>query len=107
VALLIPAIHLSVADTLRRRVGREGRSRARHEVEDLTQDILAALFADGGRRLRLWDPERGLALPRFVGLVSRHLVESFLRRRDHRVWEDRAIDGDDQVAFPDPAESPE
>jgi RNA polymerase sigma factor (sigma-70 family) len=107
VELITPSIHVNVADTLRRRVRADGRSRARHEVEDLTQEVLAALFADQGRRLRLWDPARGLSLPRFVGLVSRHLVESFLRRRDHRVWEDKPIDGDEADVLPDPAESPE
>jgi RNA polymerase sigma-70 factor (ECF subfamily) len=104
--LLIPPIQASVANTLRRRVAEANRSRARHEVEDLVQDVLFALFRDGGKRLRAWDPERGLALPGYVKLMARHLVLSFLRKRERRVWEDASDEEagalpEDPQAFPE------
>lgn len=105
--IITPSIRLSIADTLRRRVKTVARSRARHEIEDLTQDVLLALLDKRGRRLRLWDPERGLPLNRYVELVSRHLVESFLRKRERRVWENDQIDGEGFSQLADKGESPE
>lgn len=49
------------------------------QVDDLVQDVLAALLDRDGRRLRLWDPERGASLATFVDRVSLHLVCSWLR----------------------------
>lgn len=105
--ILAPAIRLSVADTLRRRVRSVARSRARHEIEDLCQDVLAALYERGGRRLLTWDPERGLSLKRYVELCTRHLVESFLRKKARRVWENDSLDAEGVVDLADAGESPE
>ncbi|MFT3773439.1 MAG: sigma-70 family RNA polymerase sigma factor [Minicystis sp.] len=105
--MITPSIRYSVADTLRRRLSTTARSRARHEVEDLTQEVLFALVANDGKRLRAWDPERGLSFKRFVELVSRHLVESFLRRRERRIWEGEPLDGGDFDHLEDVADGPE
>lgn len=104
--LITPPIHVSVADTLRHRVAASQRSRARHEVEDLTQEVLCALLANGGKRLRAWDPERGLSLPGYVKLTARHLVLSFLRKRERRIWEDEA-DEDAAASAEDHGAGPE
>jgi len=101
-----PAVQVSVADTLRRRIPAAAYSRARHEVEDLTQEVLLALFANDGKRLRTWDPERGLSLPGYVKLVARHLVLSFLRKRERRVWEDEPVN-DVEPDAQHPGASPE
>jgi RNA polymerase sigma-70 factor (ECF subfamily) len=106
-AVITPSIRYSVADTLRRRVRSVVRSRVRHEVADLTQDVLVALLANDGRRLRQWDPERGLSLRRYVEMVARHLVESFLRKRERRFWENEPIDAGGFEELEDGAESPE
>jgi len=58
------------------------------EVEDLTQQIFEVLFADGARVLRGWDPERGLSLPNFVGLVAEREVSSILRSGRRSPWTD-------------------
>ncbi len=45
----------------------------------MTQDVLAALFANGGRLIRSWDAEKGLSLENFAGLVARRHALSALR----------------------------
>jgi RNA polymerase sigma factor (sigma-70 family) len=87
-----PAIQISAAETLRHRMPAASYGRARHEIEDLAQEVLLALFANDGKRLRAWDPAKGLGLPGYVKLVARHLVLSFLRKRERRVWEDEEVD---------------
>jgi DNA-directed RNA polymerase specialized sigma24 family protein len=61
--------------------GRRSQGQLRAEVEDLCQEVLLALFANDGRVLRDWDPERGLSLKGFVGLVAQRQVLSLLRSR--------------------------
>jgi len=58
----------------------------RQEVEDLTQEVFLALFADGARVLRSWQPERGLSLENFVGLVAERLAVSILRNQRRSPW---------------------
>jgi RNA polymerase sigma factor (sigma-70 family) len=69
----------------------------RQEVEDFTQEVFAALFADDGRVLREWDPERGLSLANYVGLVAEHQVASILRSRRRNPWTDEPTDDADLV----------
>src|SRR5947199_3890226 len=80
VARLTPVIQARVARTLLARRSRlaGGRDR-REEVKDLSQDVFLALFSQDGHVLRTWQPERGLSLESFVGLVAERLVLSFLR----------------------------
>lgn len=72
---------------LRRRLLAAGRD-VRQEVEDMTQDVFGALFAHDGRALRAWDPERGLSLANFVGLVADRQIASTLRSGRRNPWRD-------------------
>lgn len=78
---LTPVIQARVARALLRRKGAVGNRDVRQEVEDLTQEVFLRLFADGGRALGQWDPERGLSLLNFAGLLAEREVSSILRSR--------------------------
>jgi RNA polymerase sigma factor (sigma-70 family) len=89
VAMLTPVIQSRVArGLLLRRVGAAGGRNVRQEVEDLTQEIFLALFADGGKVLRSWEPERGLTFPNFVGLVAERQTASILRSGRRSPWKE-------------------
>ena len=89
VARLTPVIQRRVArGLLLRRVGAASGRNVRQEVEDLTQDIFLVLFADGGKVLRSWEPERGLTLPNFVGLVAERQTASILRSGKRSPWKE-------------------
>lgn len=79
VARLAPTIQVRVGTALLRRRGRARGRNLRQEVEDLSQEVFAALFEDGGRVLRRWDPLRGLSLKSFVGLVAEREAGMILR----------------------------
>jgi DNA-directed RNA polymerase specialized sigma24 family protein len=49
------------------------------DEEDLLQEVMMGLFADQGRLLRTWDPERGASLTQFCGLVAQRRAISLLR----------------------------
>jgi RNA polymerase sigma factor (sigma-70 family) len=87
VAALTPIVQARVARTLlaRRALWSGGRS-VRQEVEDLSQEVFLALFVRDARVLRSWQPERGLSLPGFVGMIAERQALSFLRngRRNPR-----------------------
>ena len=104
VAALTPVIQARVARTLlARRSHLAGDRNVRQEVEDLTQDIFLSLFARDAHVLRSWQPERGLSLENFVGLVSERYVVSFLRsgKRNPRKEELWPVEDLDRAA-PDP-----
>ena len=89
VAQLTPVIQARVARTLLLwRTGPAAGRDVRQEVEDLTQEIFLLLFADGGRVLASWQPERGLSLPNFVGLVTERQVTSILRSGKRNPWKE-------------------
>jgi RNA polymerase sigma-70 factor, ECF subfamily len=107
IARLTPVIQARVARGLlqRRRGTSAGRS-VRQEVEDLTQDVFVALFADGGKVLRTWQPERGLSLANFVGLVAERQTASILRSGKRSPWKEdptltAELDGSDAGSGPD------
>src|SRR5690348_16540813 len=78
---LLPVVQHRVARALHRAGAASRQNRdLRQEVEDFTQEVLAALFEDHARRLRSWDPARGLSLENYVGLVTERGVASRLRR---------------------------
>jgi RNA polymerase sigma-70 factor (ECF subfamily) len=79
VGRLTPVIQARVARALLLAPPAERRGDLRQQVEDLCQEVFLALFADAGRVLRSWEPERGLSLDNFVGLVARRRALSFLR----------------------------
>jgi RNA polymerase sigma-70 factor (ECF subfamily) len=73
---LSPIVRARVATMLWRR----GHG-SRQELDDLTQEVLLQLFAGESRVLASWQPERGLGLTAFVGLVAKRLAATLLRRR--------------------------
>lgn len=82
---LTPVIRAGVGAVLAR--GQAfGRRAARQEIEDVTQTVLLALFADRGRVLLQWDPARGRDLPSFVALLARRETVSVLRSRRRSPW---------------------
>ncbi len=86
VDLLSPVIHFRVGRALMRRTQAAGGRDVRQEVEDFTQDVFGALFADDGRALRGWDPDRGLSLANFAGLFAERQISSLLRTRKRSPW---------------------
>lgn len=76
---LSPVVHRRVAAVLLR-CG--GRSRdLRPEIEDLIQEVLLSLFVREGRALDAWNPEYGVSLEGFVGVIARRRAVSTLRTR--------------------------
>jgi len=89
VDVLTPVVQARVARRLlSRRVGPAKNRDARQEVEDLTQEVFLALFADAGKVLRSWDPEQGLSLANFVGLVAERQAVSILRSGKRSPWKE-------------------
>lgn len=72
---LAPIIRARTARVLRRRAS-PGQPRC--AVDDLTQEVFVRLFAADRRALRAWDPERGLSLGSFVGLIAEREASSVL-----------------------------
>ncbi|MCB9727282.1 MAG: sigma-70 family RNA polymerase sigma factor [Deltaproteobacteria bacterium] len=96
----MPTVHFRVARQLMRsRAGARGRD-IRQEVEDMVQDVFYELFRDDGKRLRGWDPKRGLSLANYVGMVAEQRVLANLRSGRRSPWtedpsEAEALDGGD------------
>lgn len=86
---LAPAVQAEVSSVLRSRA--ERKRDVQQEVEDLTQDIFAFLFAENGRALRAWRPERGRSLLNFVRLLARHQTISILRIAKRNPWTDEPM----------------
>lgn len=101
---LLPVVQARVARALVRRRAGTGRD-VRQEVEDLAQEVFAALFADGGRVLRAWDPARGMSLANFCGLVAEREAISILRSGRRSPWTEAATELEelekDMAAAPD------
>lgn len=83
---LTPVIQARVARVVLATRLAGGSHGARSQVEDLTQEVFLLLFADSGRVLRSWQPERGLSLENFVGLVARRRAISVLRTGRTAPW---------------------
>lgn len=105
---LTPVIQSRVArGLLRWRTGRAAGRDIRHEVEDFTQGIFLFLFADDGKVLRSWHPERGLSLLNFVGLVAERQTVSSLRSGKRSPWKEEVMlptDPDRAATDPGPEE---
>ena len=86
VDLMTPVVHVRVARALRRRL-HDARGRdLRQDLEDLTQDVFAALFAKDGKALRAWNAERGLSFLSFVGFLAEREVAMRLRTTKRNPW---------------------
>jgi RNA polymerase sigma-70 factor (ECF subfamily) len=104
---LTPVIQARVARSLLR-AGRGAGPRLRQEMKDLVQQVFLALFEERGRILASWDPDRGLSLDNFVGLVAERQVISILRSGKRDPWkEDPTLteEMDAPSAEPDPEEA--
>lgn len=88
---LAPVVQRRVARALLR-TGLARSRELRPDVEDLCQEVFSQLFASGGRVLATWQPERGLSLAAFVGLVAQRQVSSLLRRRQDNPLSTKATD---------------
>jgi DNA-directed RNA polymerase specialized sigma24 family protein len=79
-----------------------GRPVSRSDVLDLTQQVLLLLFEREGRVLRSWDPERGLSLRGFVGLVAEREALTLLRTGRRSAWAETPTSDDvlDQAPAP-------
>jgi len=101
------ALVLRLSPIVQRRVGRplasdhaaQGRRVERHQVLDLTQQILLLLFDRDSRVLRSWDPERGLSLANFVGLVAEREAKAILRSGRRSAWAEKPTSEDDVSAL--------
>lgn len=104
VDLLTPVIQKRVARTLLRLRPGASSGRIRQEVEDLTQEVYKTLFNKNGRVLRTWDPERGLSLLNFVGMVAEKRAAGILRPKNGPLRNDeQAIEPDVDPPHPGPS----
>ena len=80
-----PVIQARVVRVLRRHASRLG-NRAFQEVEELVQQVFVSLFENDAAPLRAWQPERGLSLNNWVGLLAEQQVLALLRTRKRNPW---------------------
>lgn len=99
---LSPVIQARVARTLLRRAGAARGRDVRQEIEDLTQEVFVALFRDDAKLLRAWDPERGMGIKGFVGLIAEQQVAQVLRSRRRSPWTEDPTDATDLASAPEP-----
>ncbi len=90
-ARITPVVQARVARALWRRGRVKGRD-PRQELEDMVQEVFVALFENQGRVLRAWDPDRGLSLENFVGLVAEREVACILRSGKRSPWTEDPCD---------------
>jgi len=87
---LTPVIQSKAARAiLRRRAGKVQRETLAQDVEELTQEVFLALFADGARVLRSWDAAKGSSLRNFVGIVAEREIADILQSGRRRPWNER------------------
>jgi DNA-directed RNA polymerase specialized sigma24 family protein len=75
----------------------------RSDVLDLTQHMLLLLFEDGARILSNWEPERGLSLENFVGLVVEREALAFLRSGRRSAWAETPTSDDILAGHSEPS----
>jgi RNA polymerase sigma-70 factor (ECF subfamily) len=98
IALLAPVVRQRVSKQLLMHAGRSGRSPSPADVDDLAHDVFLVLFDGGGRVLQAWDPERGLSLRNFVGLVAQREAGAILRSGRRSAWAEDPTQDDVQLA---------
>lgn len=106
-AEITPAVHLAVADGLRRHLPASAWARVRHDVCDLAQEVFLLLFDKNGKRLRDWDPGFGISLAGYVKVIARNHTVSFLRtKRNQNTWAHQPIEPDELGELPGLDEGP-
>lgn len=93
---LTPVIQARAARAIyRRHAHRSQRRDLEQEVEELTQEVFASLFARDAATLRSWDPSRGLSLRSFVSLVADREISNILQSGRRRPWSEvKTVDND-------------
>jgi DNA-directed RNA polymerase specialized sigma24 family protein len=91
---LTPVIQARVARVLLRAGSIDRRGTVRQEVEDLTQDIFARLFANQGEVLRGWDESKGLSLLGYVGLIAERDCISMVRSKRRNPYTERPTEAE-------------
>jgi DNA-directed RNA polymerase specialized sigma24 family protein len=91
---LTPVIQARVARVLLRAGSLDRRGTVRQEVEDLTQDIFARLFAHEGEVLRGWDESKGLSLLGYVGLIAERECISMVRSKRRNPYTERPTEAE-------------
>ncbi len=105
---LTPVIQTRAARVLLRQAGAAAGRNVRQDVADMTQEVFLALFDRGGRKLRAWDPARGMSFRNFVGYLPEREVMSRLRRGRTSPWtEDPTLSSELEQQLPrDPSPEP-
>ena len=85
VEMISPIIHARVGRVLRRRNVAQCHD-VQQEAMDLTQQTYANLLKNNGHLLRSWDPERGMSLANYVGMIAEQTAEAATRKRSEEVW---------------------
>jgi len=86
IAQLAPVVRQRVAKMLLHAAARSGRTPGPADVDDLAHDVFVVLFEREGRVLKAWDPQRGLSLRNFVGLVAQREASAILRSGRRSAW---------------------
>ncbi len=95
---LTPVVQARIGRALVAWAQGHGRDRIREEVTDMTQEVLASLFANEGSLIRRWDAEKGLSLDNFAGLIARRHALSVLRTHKRNPFtEDATVDAELEV----------
>lgn len=84
-------VQVEVAHLLLRHARVRGRS-AREDLEDFVQEIFACLWADQGKLLRRWAPERGRSLESYVRMITRSRALDILRSKRRNPWQAEPMD---------------
>ncbi len=105
VARLLPVVR----SRARRARARDPRQKIPDTVDDMIQEVWLVLVGRGGERLRAWDPDRGLSLERYVGLVAEREITRLRTRAaaQKRGGHLRALGSDALDSMTTPNPSPE
>ncbi len=86
--LLLPVVRSRVARVLARYRGQAAGRDLAADLDDLSQEAFARLFASRGKALRSWEGARGLSLRNYVGLLAEQSTLQVLRSRRQNPWTD-------------------
>ena len=87
VSELTPLIRVRALRALQRCQPRARECRDAHQdVDELAQEVLAAIFANDGQTLRSWDSERGKSFRNFVAMVADREIRKILCSSTRRPW---------------------
>ena len=86
IAQLAPVVRQRVAKMLLQAAARSGRAPTPSDIDDLAHDVFVVLFDREGRVLKAWDPQRGMSLRNFVGLVAQREAAAILRSGRRSAW---------------------